>query len=40
LDIRFSQEKAVKLLKQAGFTVEKVKEAGPYHYIITAKLVS
>ena len=40
LKIRFSQEKTVKLLKQADFTVEKVKEAGPYHYIITAKLVS
>jgi ubiquinone/menaquinone biosynthesis C-methylase UbiE len=40
LNIRFSQEKTVELLKQADFTVEKVKEAGPYHYIITAKLVS
>jgi ubiquinone/menaquinone biosynthesis C-methylase UbiE len=40
LNIRFSQEKTVELLKQLDFIVEKVKEAGPYHYIITAKLVS
>ena len=35
--IRFSEEKASDLLKEAGFTVESVKEAGPYHYLVTAK---
>jgi len=35
--IRFSEEKASSLLKEAGFTVAGVKEAGPYHYLVTAK---
>jgi ubiquinone/menaquinone biosynthesis C-methylase UbiE len=35
--IRFSEEKASGLLKEAGFTVAGVKEAGPYHYLVTAK---
>ncbi len=34
--IRFSEEKASELLSAAGFCVE-VAEAGPYHYLITAK---
>jgi ubiquinone/menaquinone biosynthesis C-methylase UbiE len=37
LQIRFSQEKAAKLIQKAGFTIESIKEAGPYHYLITAK---
>ncbi len=37
LQIRFSQEKAAKLIQEAGFTVESVKEAGPYHYVIAAR---
>ena len=35
--IRFSQAKATDLITQAGFTLKSVKEAGRYHYIITAK---
>ncbi len=35
--IRFSEEYASDLIKQAGLMVKEVKEAGPYHYIITAK---
>jgi ubiquinone/menaquinone biosynthesis C-methylase UbiE len=35
--IRFSIEYASKLMKMAGFNVDSVKEAGPYHYIITAR---
>jgi ubiquinone/menaquinone biosynthesis C-methylase UbiE len=35
--IRFSEEKASALIAQAGFTVESVKEAGPHHYVVTAK---
>lgn len=35
--IRFSQQKASELIEAAGFTVENVKNAGPYHYALTAK---
>ena len=35
--IRFSEKKVAELLDVAGFAVEYVTEAGPYHYIITAK---
>ncbi len=35
--IRFSEQKASDLLRQAGFIIKTVREAGPYHYIITAK---
>jgi ubiquinone/menaquinone biosynthesis C-methylase UbiE len=35
--IRFSEEKASDLMMRAGFTVESAKDAGPYHYIVTAK---
>jgi ubiquinone/menaquinone biosynthesis C-methylase UbiE len=38
VNIRFSEEKATELLKQAGFNMAEVKDAGPYHYIITGKL--
>jgi ubiquinone/menaquinone biosynthesis C-methylase UbiE len=37
--IRFSEEKAQQLLKDAGFTVLTVSDAGPYHYVVTAKPV-
>jgi ubiquinone/menaquinone biosynthesis C-methylase UbiE len=37
VQIRLTKEKASELIKQAGFTVENLKEAGPYHYIIIAK---
>jgi len=36
--IRFSEDKAVGLMRSAGSCVVNVREAGPYHYIITAKL--
>jgi ubiquinone/menaquinone biosynthesis C-methylase UbiE len=35
--IRFSEEKIAGLMKSAGFTVAEVKDAGPYHYLVTAK---
>jgi ubiquinone/menaquinone biosynthesis C-methylase UbiE len=35
--IRFSEEQAQALIRQAGFTIESVKDAGSNFYIITAK---
>jgi ubiquinone/menaquinone biosynthesis C-methylase UbiE len=35
--IRFSEQEARELLKMAGFSITDVKEAGPYHYVVTAK---
>ncbi len=35
--IRFSEKYASELMNQAGFNVENIKEAGPFHYIVTAK---
>jgi ubiquinone/menaquinone biosynthesis C-methylase UbiE len=35
--IRYSEEDASELMSQAGFKIEKIKDAGPYHYIVTAK---
>jgi len=35
-NIRFSEEQATKLILEAGFKVEQVREAGPFHYVITA----
>jgi hypothetical protein len=37
LRIRFSEEQASSLIKQAGFAVESVKDVGTNYYIITAK---
>jgi ubiquinone/menaquinone biosynthesis C-methylase UbiE len=37
LSIRFSEEKASGLIEAAGFKVSDVKDAGPHHYLITAK---
>jgi ubiquinone/menaquinone biosynthesis C-methylase UbiE len=37
LQIRFSEEQASNLIKQASFRIESVRDAGRYHYIITAK---
>lgn len=37
VQIRFSEEKASELLKEAGFRVVNVKDAGPHHYVVTAK---
>jgi ubiquinone/menaquinone biosynthesis C-methylase UbiE len=38
MQIRFSAEQAQALIKQAGFTVETVENAGRNFYLITAKL--
>jgi ubiquinone/menaquinone biosynthesis C-methylase UbiE len=38
MQIRFSEEQAQALIKQAGFTVETVEDAGSNFYLITAKL--
>ncbi len=37
VDIRFSEQHASALISAAGFTVTDVKDAGPYHYVLTAK---
>ena len=37
LTIRFSEEKASSLIENAGFTILDVRDAGRYHYVITAK---
>lgn len=37
LEMRFSEEEAVRRIELAGFKIESVKEAGPYHYLIIAK---
>ena len=37
VSIRFSEEQAAGLMRSAGFTISEVKDAGPYHYFITAK---
>jgi len=34
---RFSEEEAVRLIEAAGFRMETVAEAGPYHYLMVAK---
>ena len=38
LRIRFSEEKAAKLIEPQGFKVETVKKSGLYHYLIIAKI--
>lgn len=40
LEIRFSEKEAARIIESAGFRVEAVKEAGPYHYLIAARQVS
>jgi ubiquinone/menaquinone biosynthesis C-methylase UbiE len=37
LQIRFSEEQAASLIKQAGFSVERVEDLGSDFYIVTAK---
>lgn len=37
LDKRFSKEKAAGLIKSAGYRIISTADAGPYHYLITAK---
>jgi ubiquinone/menaquinone biosynthesis C-methylase UbiE len=36
LQIRFSEEQASNLIREAGFKVERAEQAGPFHYIIIA----
>jgi ubiquinone/menaquinone biosynthesis C-methylase UbiE len=35
--IRFSEEKAVGLIREAGFEVQSVKDSGKYHYLVVAR---
>ena len=37
LEIRFTEQRAVNLIENAGFKIEASKESGPFHYIIIAK---
>ncbi|OGO20845.1 MAG: hypothetical protein A2Z15_01370 [Chloroflexi bacterium RBG_16_50_11] len=37
MHIRFDENKASHLIKNAGFTIESVKDSGLYHYLIIAK---
>jgi ubiquinone/menaquinone biosynthesis C-methylase UbiE len=34
--IRFDENKASGLIRKAGFSIDSVKDSGPYHYLITA----
>jgi len=36
LQIRFSEEQASNMIREAGFKVEQARQAGPFHYIIIA----
>jgi len=36
--IRFDEAKASRLIEAAGFKIESIKDSGPYHYLITARL--
>lgn len=37
-DVRFTEQEASRLIESAGFKVDSVKNAGPYHYLIVARL--
>lgn len=37
LEMRFDETYASRLIEDAGFAVEGIRENGPYHYLITAK---
>jgi ubiquinone/menaquinone biosynthesis C-methylase UbiE len=37
-EIRFSEEKASQIIEAAGFLLTAVRNAGPYHYIVEARL--
>jgi hypothetical protein len=34
LHIRFSQQEAIDLIKDAQFNIMRIQDAGPYHYLI------
>ncbi len=36
LEKRYDEAKATHLIEAAGFSVESVKDSGPYHYLIIA----
>ena len=36
LQLRFNEEEASELIVSAGFKIGKVREDGPYHYVIDA----
>ncbi len=38
VQIRFTEEKATKLIETGGFKVKIVKNSGPYHYLIIARI--
>jgi ubiquinone/menaquinone biosynthesis C-methylase UbiE len=40
LRIRFSDEEAANLIKKAGFHIQTIKGAGPYHYVVIARSLS
>jgi ubiquinone/menaquinone biosynthesis C-methylase UbiE len=37
LKIRFDEEMAARLIEEAGFTLETIKDSGAYHYLVIAK---
>jgi ubiquinone/menaquinone biosynthesis C-methylase UbiE len=37
LRIRFAEEKAAGLIREAGFIVEDIRDSGPYHYLVIGK---
>jgi ubiquinone/menaquinone biosynthesis C-methylase UbiE len=37
VQIRFSEEQASTLIDNAGFSIESVKDVGPYHYVVIAQ---
>ena len=37
-EIRFSEEKASQIIQEAGFTITAVRNAGPYHYLVEARV--
>jgi hypothetical protein len=40
LAMRFDEAEARQIIESAGFAVETSKEAGPYHYLILARVAS
>ena len=38
LQIRFSEEQAIKLIEDAAFKIQSVEDVGLYHYMIIATL--
>ena len=36
VEIRFSEEEAIGLIREAGFLIESITSSGPYHYLVLA----